>query len=72
MIQKWLCDCTNYNGNKTILGFIEDKKILRIKRKDLFVEIEGGKVTINCYVCGKRHTLTDDSYLVIMNPQSKS
>ena len=54
---KWLC-----LGCKALLGFVEEGKIVRIKRKDLFAEVEGGKVTRNCTACGKRNTLTDDSF----------
>jgi hypothetical protein len=55
MTEKWLC-----LGCSFILGFVEDKIIVRIKRKDLYVETEGGKVTVTCPRCGKRNTLTDD------------
>jgi hypothetical protein len=54
MIEQWLCAACKF-----ILGNIEDKKILRIKRKDLYVTIEGGKVTVTCVRCGKPNTLTD-------------
>ena len=57
MIKKWLCIAC-----KALLGVVEDEKIVRIKRKDLFVEVEGGKVTRNCTACGKSNTLTDDSF----------
>lgn len=53
MIERWECvSC------KTVLGFIEDKKVIRIKRKDLYVEVEGGKTTVTCYGCGRRNSLT--------------
>lgn len=55
MIDKWLCAC------KFLLGFIEDKKVIRIKRKDLYIEVEGGKVTEMCPRCGKRNTLEDEN-----------
>lgn len=42
---------------ETIIGFIEDKKIVRIKRKDLYIEIEKGNVEVNCTRCGKRNKL---------------
>jgi len=56
MTEKWLCI-----GCKFLLGYVEDKKIVRVKRKDLYVEFEvkGGKVTINCPRCGKRNELVD-------------
>jgi len=57
MIEPWKCDECG-----TILGFVEDKKIVRIKRKDLFIEIEGGRVSRPCTKCGKWHTLVDSNY----------
>jgi hypothetical protein len=54
MMEQWLCI-----GCKFILAYIEDKKIIRIKRKDLYVEIVGGTVTVTCCRCGKRNTLVD-------------
>lgn len=55
-IEKWFCNCGS------VLGFIEDKKFLRIKRKDLFVEIEGGRVSRNCVMCGKINVLMDGNF----------
>lgn len=55
MMQKWLCTACKF-----ILGFVENNNIVRIKRKDLYVEVEGGKVTETCPRCGKRNTLVDD------------
>jgi len=55
MIEPWLCIACKF-----VIAYIEDKKIIRIKRKDLYVEVEGGKVTITCCRCGKRNTVTDD------------
>lgn len=55
MLEKWNCSaCQN------ILGTVEDKRIVRIKRKDYCVEAEGGKITVNCYKCGKSNTIIDD------------
>lgn len=52
MTEKWLCvSC------KFILGYVENKEFIRIKRKDLYVEVQGGKVTENCPRCGKRNSL---------------
>jgi hypothetical protein len=59
--EKWLCI-----GCKSLLGFVEDKKIVRIKRKDLYVEVEGGKVTETCPRCGKRNTITDESFKEVL------
>lgn len=55
MIEKWLCTACKF-----ILGFVEDKRIVRIKRKDLYVETEGGKVSEICPRCGKQNTLIDN------------
>ena len=55
MTERW--DCL---GCKAVLGYIEDKRIIRIKRKDLYVEIEGGKVSTPCYRCGKINSLSYD------------
>ena len=56
-VEKWICAC------KALLGFVEDKRIIRIKRKDLYIEVEGGKVTRNCTKCGKPNTLIDKTDL---------
>lgn len=54
-VKPWTCiSC------KFLLGYIEDKKIVRVKRKDLYIEIEGGKININCPRCGKRNELIDE------------
>ena len=51
-IIKWKCIGCGFT-----LGMVEDKKIIRIKRNDLYAEFEGGKVTVGCRGCGKRNTL---------------
>jgi len=53
LTEKWICA----GCRKSILGYLEGKKTIRIKRKDLYVEIEGGKITVNCCRCGKRNVL---------------
>ena len=55
MIEPWLCVACKF-----VLAYIEDKKVIRIKRKDLYVETEGGTVVITCCRCGKRNTAIDD------------
>jgi RNase P subunit RPR2 len=65
MMKKWLCDACKF-----ILGFVEDDT-LRIKRKDLYVEVKGGKVTVTCCRCGKPSTLTDDSYKEVSEAQTQ-
>jgi len=57
MIKQWLC-----NACKFILAYVEDDKTIRIKRKDLYVEVEGGKVTITCCRCGKKNTIQDENF----------
>lgn len=50
--EKWLCvSC------KFLLGYVENKENVRIKRKDLYVEIKGGQITVNCPRCGKRNEM---------------
>lgn len=52
---KWLCSECRFT-----LAFVEGKKIIRIKRKDLYVEVEGGRVKVICCRCGKPNELHDD------------
>lgn len=52
--EKWLCLGCNF-----LLGIVENKKIVRIKRKDLYLEVEGGRITVNCCRCAKPNTLVD-------------
>jgi len=54
-IKKWKCIGCNFT-----LAMVENNKIIRVKRNDLYVEIEGGKVTITCRGCGKKNTLEDN------------
>lgn len=54
-ITKWQCIGCGFT-----LGMVENKKIIRIKRNDLYVEIERGKVTITCRGCGRRNSLEDN------------
>lgn len=56
--QKWLC-----SGCKFTLGYVENSEVVRIKRKDLFVEVHGGKLIVNCCRCGKRNELVDDKII---------
>lgn len=52
IVQKWQCEAC-----KATLGIVEDGEVVHIKRKDLYVHVSGGKVTENCYQCGKPNTL---------------
>jgi hypothetical protein len=56
MTEKWICIACKF-----ILGFVEDKHVVRIKRKDLYVEIEGGRITEICPRCGKPNTIVDEN-----------
>lgn len=44
---------------KSLLGFVENKKTVRIKRKDLYLQFEGGKIIVNCCRCGKPNEMED-------------
>lgn len=52
--EKWLC-----TGCHFLLGFVENKTIVRIKRKDLYIQVKGGEVWVNCCRCGKVNNLQD-------------
>lgn len=52
---KWLC-----LGCRFLLGYVENKKIIRIKRKDLYVTVTGGSVKVLCPRCAKENELVDD------------
>lgn len=54
-IDKWYCIACKF-----LLGIVENKNIVRIKRKDLYLSVEGGKITVNCCRCGKPNELVDD------------
>jgi len=44
------------------LGHVENETVIRVKRKDLYVEIgtvTGCYVTVNCTKCGKPNMLQD-------------
>lgn len=55
-VQKWLC-----SGCDFLLGYVENGVTLRVKRKDLYIEItRAQKLVINCCRCGKANELKDD------------
>lgn len=54
-IEKWLCISCKFT-----LGIVENKAVLRIKRKDLYVSIVGGTVEVVCPRCGKINVLKDE------------
>lgn len=53
--EKWLCIVCRF-----LLGYVEDKRIVRIKRRDLYVTVTDGSVCINCPRCGKVNELIDE------------
>lgn len=58
-IDKWICIAC-----KALLGHVEDKKIVRVKRRDFCVEIDcvtGTRVTMSCYRCGRRNEVYDEN-----------
>lgn len=56
---QWLCsDC------RFILGYVsQDRGEVRMKAKDFFLTVEGGKITHPCRRCGKLNELADEEYL---------
>lgn len=65
-LEKWLCMSCHF-----LLGYVERKNVLRIKRKDLYIEITGGDVVINCPRCGKVNHLHDDKTSGVVPLQEK-
>ena len=59
-IEKWFCIACSF-----LLGIVENKKIVRIKRKDLYLQVEGGKITVNCCRCGKPNMLEYDDKITV-------
>lgn len=58
-LKKWFCvDC------RFTLGHVKDDEEVRIKRHDLYVEIKGGAIAVNCPRCGKRNELVDSNFKV--------
>jgi len=59
--RKWLCDNENC---RALLGFIDEKlNQVRIKYKDLYVTIEGGRIILTCRKCAKVNELVDQDYV---------
>lgn len=56
---QWLCtDC------RFILGYINPQKTeVRMKAKDFFLTVEGGKITHPCRRCGKTNEIAEEEYL---------
>jgi len=59
--QKWLCENETC---KALLGYVDaDSNQVRIKYKDLYVTVEGGRITLICRHCAKVNELLDQDYL---------
>lgn len=59
--RKWLC---LNESCKALLGFVdEEKNQVRIKYKDLYVTVEGGRISLICRRCAKVNELVDQDYL---------
>lgn len=56
---QWLCtDC------RFVLGYINPEKTeVRMKAKDFFLTVEGGKITHPCRRCGKVNEIAEEEYL---------
>jgi RNase P subunit RPR2 len=57
-LEKWQCLACH-----STLGYVENKTTVRIKRKDLYIRINGGDVEVICYKCGKTNCLHDETNL---------
>ena len=58
----WLCPVCVKMGEETKLGVVEND-IIRIKRKDLYVEFKGtGQIVIKCWKCGATVIEETDDY----------
>jgi hypothetical protein len=56
----WRCICC-----QATLGFVERKEVVRIKRQDVYIQVSGGNISMNCYRCGKINFLNDDKNDVV-------
>jgi len=57
---RWNCRSCGY-----FLGYVsEDKTTIRMKARDFFVTIEGGKIYHPCRNCGEFNEIVDDGYLL--------
>jgi hypothetical protein len=64
-IEKWLCVACEF-----VLGYVEDKKTVHIKRKDLYVDVSGGHISMVCCRCGKRNELVDQEIQVVQHTEN--
>ena len=57
---KWECKSCGY-----FLGYIsDDKTTIRMKARDFFVTVEGGKIYHPCRNCAEINEIVDDGYLL--------
>ena len=57
---RWECKSCGF-----FLGYIsEDKTTIRMKAKDFFITVEGGKIHHPCRGCGEFNEIVDDGYLL--------
>jgi len=57
---QWLCTSCGF-----MLGFVNQSKTeIRMKARDFFLTVEGGKLTHPCRNCGQLNSLMDDGYLL--------
>ena len=57
---QWLCTSCGF-----MLGFVNRSKTeIRMKARDFFLTVEGGKLTHPCRNCGQMNNLMDDGYLL--------
>lgn len=52
--ERWYCPACKFP-----LAWVENRKQIRFKRRDLYIIIEGGKVTTNCPRCGRINEIED-------------
>ena len=54
------------------LGFVDHGTVVRIKRQDVYIEVSGGDISMNCYRCGKRNHLNDEKPDIVDLKEVKS
>jgi len=52
--------CTNC---KALLGFVDESGMqVRLKYKDFYATVEGGRISVICRKCGKINMISDELY----------
>lgn len=60
---RWNCEKC-----ESLLGFVDqDNSSVRLKYKDHYVTIVGGKVSVICRRCGFMNTIVDEDFLLFAN-----